>query len=76
MAKKTKSNNPVTSSEQAIDRASNGNGDDLQPDPRERIAARAYELYLRRGGGEGRATEDWLEAERELSQPRASRSDR
>ena len=34
---------------------------------RERIAARAYELYLKRGGAHGRETEDWLEAERELS---------
>ena len=37
------------------------------PDPRERIAARAYERYLQRGGGHGRETEDWLEAEREIS---------
>jgi Protein of unknown function (DUF2934) len=42
------------------------------PDPdrggsRERIAARAYELYLQRGGAHGRETEDWLEAEREIS---------
>ena len=34
---------------------------------RERIAARAYELYLSRGGSDGRAVEDWLIAERELS---------
>jgi hypothetical protein len=41
-------------------------------DERERIAARAYELYLARGGADGQAEEDWLEAERELligSQP-------
>jgi hypothetical protein len=36
-------------------------------DPRERIAARAYALYLERGGEHGRDTEDWLAAERELS---------
>jgi hypothetical protein len=35
-------------------------------DERERIAARAYELYLQRGGGHGRDTDDWLEAEREV----------
>jgi hypothetical protein len=29
------------------------------------IAARAYELYLRRGGIDGHAMEDWLTAERE-----------
>jgi DUF2934 family protein len=31
------------------------------------IALRAYELHLARGGGDGRALDDWLEAERELS---------
>lgn len=30
------------------------------------IARRAFELYLERGGGEGRAEEDWLRAEDEL----------
>ena len=33
---------------------------------RERIAMRAYELYLARGGGEGSAFDDWLAAEREF----------
>jgi hypothetical protein len=35
---------------------------------RERVARRAYELYLARGGGDGLAMEDWLAAERELRQ--------
>ena len=35
---------------------------------RERIARRAYELYLQRGGREGDPMADWLEAERELTQ--------
>ncbi len=35
---------------------------------RERVAQRAYELYLARGGTDGRAMEDWLAAERELTQ--------
>jgi len=30
------------------------------------IERRAYELYLQRGGGDGRAEEDWFQAEREL----------
>ncbi len=30
------------------------------------IRIRAYHRYLERGGGHGRAFEDWLEAEREL----------
>lgn len=31
----------------------------------ERIRARAYELYLSRGGEPGREVEDWLQAEKE-----------
>lgn len=34
---------------------------------RERVAMRAYELYLARGGGEGSALDDWLAAEREFT---------
>jgi Protein of unknown function (DUF2934) len=34
---------------------------------RDRIAERAYELYIRRGGGSGRELDDWLAAERELT---------
>ena len=30
------------------------------------IRARAYELYLERGGSHGQDFDDWLEAEREL----------
>jgi hypothetical protein len=33
---------------------------------RERVASRAYELYIARGGQHGRALDDWLEAEQEL----------
>jgi len=32
----------------------------------ERIARRAHELYEARGGTDGRAIEDWLQAEREI----------
>jgi hypothetical protein len=35
-------------------------------DYRERVARRAYELYLSRGGSHGSDWEDWLAAEREL----------
>lgn len=31
-----------------------------------RIAMRAYELYSQRGGVDGHAEEDWLQAEREI----------
>lgn len=34
---------------------------------RDRIAARAYQLYLERGGSGGDAMEDWLAAEREFT---------
>ena len=32
----------------------------------ERIARRAYEIYRSRGGTNGRAVDDWLQAEREI----------
>jgi hypothetical protein len=31
------------------------------------IAQKAYERYLKRGGGDGRDFDDWIEAERELA---------
>ncbi|MFY9729451.1 MAG: DUF2934 domain-containing protein [Candidatus Acidiferrales bacterium] len=34
---------------------------------REEIELRAYEIYLKRGGKEGNALEDWLAAEKELT---------
>jgi hypothetical protein len=37
---------------------------------RDRVALRAYELYLARGGADGAALDDWLSAERELSPDR------
>jgi hypothetical protein len=42
---------------------------------RERCAQRAYELYMARGGGDGRDMDDWLEAERELSGGQSRRSE-
>lgn len=35
---------------------------------RDRIALRAYEIYLSRGAADGTAMDDWLTAERELNQ--------
>ena len=43
---------------------------------RDRIAMRAYELYLARGRGEGAAMEDWLRAEQELNDSGPPRRDR
>lgn len=37
------------------------------PYDRDRVAMRAYELYMARGGGDGADMEDWLIAEREFS---------
>jgi len=42
----------------------------------ERIAARAYELYLARGGAHGSDWEDWLTAERELAGSRHDTEER
>ncbi|MBV8276181.1 MAG: DUF2934 domain-containing protein [Verrucomicrobia bacterium] len=36
------------------------------PPSRAEIAARAFELYLRRGKAPGHAEEDWLETRRQL----------
>lgn len=36
--------------------------------PTEQIGQRAYELYLERGGEDGRDVEDWLAAEKELTE--------
>jgi hypothetical protein len=41
-----------------------------EPDHRRRIEARAYELYLERGGKDGDHLSDWLQAERELKNTR------
>jgi hypothetical protein len=35
-------------------------------DPTPRIAKRAYEIYVQRGRQDGRAVEDWGQAEREV----------
>jgi Protein of unknown function (DUF2934) len=55
-----------TDSEQGATAQMAGETTLASPD-RERIATRAYELFLARGGGDGQAVEDWLTAERELS---------
>lgn len=52
--------NPVGTAPQSV-----GDTTASAPD-RERIAIRAYELYLERGGGDGSALDDWLTAEREF----------
>ena len=43
---------------------------------RDRVARRAYELYLARGGSDGMAMDDWLRAEREVLTGASSVSER
>ena len=47
---------------------------DTPPTPEE-IAAEAYNIYCARGCGDGAAMDDWLEAERRLSDRRMRRGD-
>ena len=51
--------NSPESAERRHDASTNGHA--------ERVAARAYELYLARGGAHGNDWQDWLTAERELA---------
>ena len=39
---------------------------DIDLAAQKKIALRAYELYLQRGGVAGHAEDDWLQAEREV----------
>ena len=41
----------------------------------EEIEKRAYEIYLRRGGEDGRDLDDWFAAEQELAQERSQDSE-
>ena len=55
----------------ALEGADSG-GDTATSDPQhpdwERIAQRAYERFLMRGGDHGRDQDDWFEAERDLNE--------
>jgi hypothetical protein len=62
--KTTENQNPLRSDERYEERVqSTGSG---SSDEQSRIARRAYELYLERGGSHGQDWEDWLAAEREI----------
>ena len=69
MAKSRKRQDDISSPDPDTVAGSGRNGNDP-----ERIAARAYELYLARGAGDGQAWDDWLTAERELSAPAGEES--
>jgi hypothetical protein len=60
-------NPPDSANDAGMPPDSDDNADRLSGDSSERIAARAYELYLARGGSDGQDFDDWLTAERELS---------
>jgi hypothetical protein len=61
MAKKLKTMNPIELPEGIREGARDALGDGRVLI--ERIAQKAYELYKERGGQDGRALDDWLEAE-------------
>jgi hypothetical protein len=70
-SRKKKQNIPAAEYRSALDPGTPGkeNGDagaSTEPN-RDRIAHRAYELYVARGGVDGLDLDDWLTAERELS---------
>jgi hypothetical protein len=54
----------------------NGEHAETTENARDRIALRAYELYLARGGTDGGDFDDWLEAEREVAGTNVQGSDR
>ncbi|TWT41121.1 hypothetical protein RAS1_38140 [Phycisphaerae bacterium RAS1] len=70
MAKAAKKNPtaPATSTAQPVSRiqAAPAPGSSSGPISADQIRKRAYEIYLRRNGGPGDPTADWLTAEREL----------
>ena len=42
-----------------------------QAEQQEKIRVRAYELYQKRGAGDGHDLDDWLQAEAEMSRPKS-----
>ena len=75
MAKTRKKMNGEAAPDATPDAAPQSFGDTTAGTPdRDRIAMRAYEIYLARGGNDGMALEDWLEAERELTDPDGPRT--
>ena len=45
-----------------------------EPEDREAVAQRAYELFVKRGSAPGREVDDWLEAEQQLRLERRPRT--
>jgi hypothetical protein len=64
MAKTRRKTENSSAEEFAMQAAGGKETTHVDPD---RVALRAYELYVARGCGEGRDLDDWLSAERELN---------
>jgi hypothetical protein len=65
---KSKKRSETWSSDQSVTAPEGANGEHTSNgDPRDRIATRAYELYLARGCSHGGDFDDWITAERELT---------
>jgi hypothetical protein len=65
---KSKKRSETPSSDQSVRTPERANGPHpSNGDTRDRIATRAYELYLARGGNHGGDFDDWITAERELT---------
>ena len=60
-----------TSTIETIEKGGGSEGARLDP---QRISMRAYEMYLARGGADGKDWDDWLAAERELTEAESMRS--
>ena len=69
MAKSSRRDSSVI--DQSSTRPGPEHGHGSQAYDRDRVARRAYELYLARGGSHGADWDDWLAAERELINARA-----
>ena len=65
MAKTAKGKSQPDSSPEEFEQSGEIQG--AQP-TQEQIEVRAYHIYLERGGADGNSEDDWLQAERELSQ--------
>jgi len=58
-----------TAREQSAEIIAASQADVSQPEPRmNQIVRRAHEIYETRGGSQGKALEDWLQAEREIDE--------
>jgi hypothetical protein len=67
MAKSSKRSQPETDTQTAPAESAAYSSSATGGYDRNRVASRAYELYMARGGEDGNDMEDWFTAEREVS---------